>query len=361
MKEKLRFDPSTFTGRFPGAVFLAVLICVATDKAHSTERSKSVRDWTVRCSADMCRATTESRVGGGTLRATMERDGKPGTALFISITRDPPDPSDTTLILSITGTDRAALSLTSTDGRFYPLRMVPSDDPLIAALKDGKSLAVSTTAAGSRSDDALSLSGVTAAFLFMDEFQDRLDRTDALVRVGFRPLPAAASPPAGAQAPDSAEIEYGALPVRFRRIAVEKADCDPETVRGPAKTAWRVDLPDGLILWEMSCWYGAYNFGSAYYLSPAGDPEAGHLVEFASPSGASGDTYNPFSLTNAFWDPKLRELTSWHKSRGVGDCGVFERHRYRAGIFSLHEYREKPCDGVWTEPPDYPLIYKARD
>jgi len=360
MRPKSKVAPE-FTGRMAGAVLLTVLTCLTAGKARSTETSRTVRDWTVRCTDVMCQATTGIHAGGGTLRATMERDGKPGSALSIGITRDPPDPSDTTLILSITGTDRAALSLTSADGRFYPLRMVPSDDPLIAALKDGKSLAVSTTAAGSKPEDTLSLSGVTAAFLFMDEFQDRLDRTDALVRVGTRPLPASPSVSAGAQAPDSVEIEYAALPARFRRIAVEKADCDPETGQGPAKTAWRVDLPDGLILWEMSCWYGAYNFGSAYYLSPAGDPDAGDLVEFASPSGASGDTYNPFSLTNAFWDPKLQELTSWHKSRGVGDCGVFERHRYRAGIFSLHEYREKPCDGVWTEPPDYPLIYKARD
>lgn len=356
MRAKTGFAP-VWTGRLSGAVFLTVFTCLATGNAVSAERSKSVRDWTVRCTLDMCRATTEVRTGGGTLRATIERSGKPGTAISLSISRDPPGPIDTTLFLTVTGTDRAALSITSSDGRLYPLRMVPSDDPLIGALKDGKSLVLSGVAAGSKPGDALSLSGITAAFLFMDEFQGRLDRTDALVRVGTRALPAAA----GGQAPDIVEMEYVALPARFRRIAIEEADCDPASDQGPAKTAWRVNLPDGLILWEMSCWYAAYNFGSAYYLSPAGDSDAGRLVEFASPSGAAGDTYNPFSLTNAFWDPKLRELTSWHKSRGVGDCGVFERHRYRAGVFSLYEYREKPCDGVWTEPPDYPLIYRARD
>lgn len=333
---------------------------LAASEASAREKTKTVRDWTVRCTEDMCRATTETRSGNGTVRARVERVGRPGTAVSVSISRDPPDSADNTIHLSVTGADLAPISISSTDGRFYPLRMVPADDPLIGALKDGLSLTVSNKVARATPGDELSLSGMAAAFLFMDEYQNRLDRTDAIVRVGNRPLPATASGASNAEAPDIDEIEYAALPAQFRRIAIEAADCDPESDKGPEKTAWRVNLPDGPVLWEMSCWFAAYNFGSVYYLSPAGDPEAGSLVEFASPSGASGDTYNPFSLANSFWDPKLQELTSWHKSRGVGDCGVFERHRYRAGVFSLHEYREKECDGAWTEPPDYPLIYRAR-
>lgn len=342
-------------------VFLAAFVCLATSDASAVEKSKSVRDWTVRCTMDMCQATTEVRAGGGAVHAKVERSAKPGATISVSITRDPPDPVDDTVFVSVEGAGLAPRSATSADGRLYSLRPMPSDDPLIDALKNGRSLSISTMVEGSTVSDKLSLSGISAAFLFMDEFQDRLDRTDAIVRVGNRPLHAATSGQANAGALDIEEIEFAALPVQFRRIAVEKAECNPVSDQGPPKIASRVALPDGLVLWETSCWFAAYNFGSAYYISPANDPEAGGLVEFASPSAAAGDTYNSFSLTNASWDPKTLQLTSWHKSRGVGDCGTFQRHQYRDGIFSLSEYREKECDGVWRDPSEYPLIYKARD
>lgn len=360
MVTKKQFGPAS-KGEVIPSVFLAVFAFLAAGNAFAAEKSKSVRDWTVRCANDMCQATTEMRTGDGTLRARVERAGTPGTAISVSLFRDPPGPVEDSIFVSVAGAGLAPKSITSADGHLYPFRPMASDDPLIEALKNGQSLTVSTVVAGSTVSDELSLSGVSAAFLFMDEFQGRLDRRDAIVRVGTRPLPTAASGPAKAGTLDPEEIEFAALPAQFRRIAVGRAECNPESDQGPPRTAWRVNLPDGLVLWEMSCWYAAYNFGSAYYISPANDPEAGGLVEFTSPSSASDNTYNAFSLTNASWDPKSLELTSWHKSRGVGDCGTFERHRYRDGIFSLIEYREKDCDGVWKDPSEYPVIYKARD
>lgn len=354
------------TGSVLRTIAVTAFVCLMPGSAHATEKTKTVRDWTVHCTQDKCEATTEMRAGGRTVRAIVGRNSNPGAAIHVSITRNPPGPEDGSALVSVNGTDLVPRSLNSPDGRLYSFGPLVLNDPLIEALKDGQSLSIASEESVSSGSDELSLSGVSAAFLFMDEFQDRLGRTDAIVRVGSRSLPTATADATPSQATagahDAEAIEFASLPARFRRIAVENADCDPVSDAGPPKTAWRVTLPDGLVLWEASCWYGAYNIGSAFYIAPADDPEAGGLIEFTSPSSHSAENpWNAFSLTNAFWDPKALELTSWHKSRGVGDCGIHQRHRYRDGIFRLYEFSAKECDGVWMDPSDYPVIYKAPD
>lgn len=327
-----------------------------TGPALALEKSKTVRDWTVSCDETGCVAQTAAATDKRLITASLSRGNEANAPLDFSLSLNLAAAGQS-LLLAIPGTRYENPLFHVGDRQTFRSPSLSPQAPLIAAMRDGQSLAVTLQEPGNQGAEQadLSLSGVTAALLFMDEFQGRLDRIDAIIRVGNIPAP---NGNAAQGARESRDVEYSSLPNRFQKAAIDVADCNPESDTGPQKAAWRVDLPNGLVLWEASCWFAAYNFGSVYYIAPSNDHEAGGLVEFTAPQGEASD--NQFSLTNPSWDSKSLELNAWHKGRGIGDCGTYERHRYEDGVFALQEYRLKECgDGKWTEPADYPLIFKA--
>lgn len=324
--------------------------------ALALEKSKTVRDWTVSCDESACVAQTAAATENRIITALLSRGNDANAPLDFSLALNIPAAGQS-LILSIPGTPYENPIFHIGDRQTFRSPSLSPQAPLIAALRDGQSLAVSLLEPGTQGGEQadLSLSGVTAALLFMDEFQGRLDRVDAIIRVGNTPAPNAS---VASVSRESIDVEFSSLPNRFRKAALDVAECRPESDPGPQKAARRIDLPNGLVLWEASCWFAAYNFGSVYYIAPSNDHEAGGLVEFSVPEGQGGD--NQFSLTNPSWDGNTLELNAWHKGRGIGDCGTYERHHYEDGVFALQEYRHKECGvGKWTEPADYPLIFKA--
>jgi hypothetical protein len=58
------------------------------------------------------------------------------------------------------------------------------------------------------------------------------------------------------------------------------------------------------------------------------------------------------------YNPESQSLIIWSKGRGLGDCGFWSKYTWQESQFTLVEYREKfDCDGVFTEPNNYPLFY----
>ena len=82
---------------------------------------------------------------------------------------------------------------------------------------------------------------------------------------------------------------------------------------------------------------------------------------FADYSDTSGWT-GTAEMINSWYDPARRQLTSFAKGRGLGDCGSIGRWRWQNGMFRMIEYRyQLECGGEATSDPEaWPLVYKAK-
>ncbi len=166
---------------------------------------------------------------------------------------------------------------------------------------------------------AVSLSGAAAAFLWIDERQGRLGTTTALIRRGDRPasaVPAAPAAPRITAAPAIAQTNLPAvspLPKSIAALPAVKA-CQSEIMPGQSED-YSVDrLGADLLMWEIPCGSGAYNFSQAYILT-RNDGSQARQISFPTASGTE-DT-----LVNSSYDPGSRTMGAFGKGRGIGDCG----------------------------------------
>lgn len=260
----------------------------------------------------------------------------------------------------------APLTLTI-DGRAFVTRRDPdadlpvgqveaADAPVVArALAAGRKAVLS---AGAQRVD-LSLSGAAASLLWIDERQGRLETPGALVRVGDRPastrapdLPQVTPAPAADQAGFGDEDQT--LPKTIEALPAVKA-CRQETAWNDyvQKAVFSARLSADRELWAVPCFAGAYNLGSAVYVTgPKGaDPTP---VAFPVAEGGTVDT-----VVNAEYDPATRSLSAFNKGRGLGDCGVAQRWVWNGRGFALAEQSEmRECAGV---PRDlWPTLWRSR-
>jgi len=129
--------------------------------------------------------------------------------------------------------------------------------------------------------------------------------------------------------------------------------------------AWggaRYVVNDYYLLWEVPCISAAYQAASVIAVTQNPPQGWGTLLELPNPPGTRGEIYQ--AMNADILGPKgLIRTTAL--SRGVGDCGRYRVHRLIDGPgevleLELLEYREKSnCDGLTTEPKDWPLVYQS--
>ncbi len=164
---------------------------------------------------------------------------------------------------------------------------------------------------------ALSDRGASAVLLKMDEFQGRVDTPGAVIRKGNRaestvlpalPVPVVTVPKAVATRPDDDALA-NAPALRTALAAVTSQD-DCESLH-PIEGTYADEEPQSIavkrldakkLLVSMTCWRGAYNAGSGYW-----------VVNDHAP-------YQPVYVTNLGVDDDAVTITSAHKGRGLGDC-----------------------------------------
>lgn len=132
------------------------------------------------------------------------------------------------------------------------------------------------------------------------------------------------------------------LPREVIAAGLKQADCevplDEVTELDPD------DLGGGLKLVAVSCWRAAYNFGSILF---AVDPKArdkARLLQFKMVDNKKLTT--TYSIDLPDFDAKKKTLSSYHKGRGVGDCGSIGEWRWTGQDFKLTGFWSKDdCDG----------------
>lgn len=139
----------------------------------------------------------------------------------------------------------------------------------------------------------------------------------------------------------AATAQDATLPRAAIEDGFKKAECTVD-LEAAAKDPQSFDLGAGKTLFLVSCWRAAYQSGSiALVAERAGPPR---LLTFQS---WNGKRLVPIaSLTEADFDPTKKTLGSYHKGRGIGDCGSIGEWKWTGSEFKLAKYFSKEkCDG----------------
>jgi hypothetical protein len=208
--------------------------------------------------------------------------------------------------------------------------------------------------AGGTTQVEISLAGSAAILLWVDDQQGRVDTATALARPGAKP--ASAVPP-----PLPAPLIRGAPPVDQTGVPDHApkgmtrgvADCDAEA-ETPDEVVAR--LAPGVMLWGPQCTSGAYNAVNVFFI---GDEHAKDLkrIKFPEPPGAGqASDDEPF---NAAFNPDTQTLSSFSKTRGIGDCGEEASWVWDGKAFQLiSDQVMDACRGVPSD--DWPPLFVSR-
>jgi hypothetical protein len=213
----------------------------------------------------------------------------------------------------------------------------------------GQSLSVGyTDTAATPREVEFPLAGLTAALLWIDDQQGRIgsERVASAAPHGLVPA-----------GQEQAEVPLVPQDVLDRHAA--DPDCDPfdELANGRDFVVAQLDPENTLYL--VPCWSAAYNFGQKAYIKTAYAIETLYFADYSDYTGWTGTPY----LVNAYFDPEFKELGSFNKGRGIGDCGSSGTWKWNGHFFRLMEFRARVCgDGPvedTDEIGDFPVVFTA--
>lgn len=256
------------------------------------------------------------------------------------------------------------------DGRAAPAaRWVDSDDHRDAMVVDEEAFrflrgivnARELTFPGRNLRQRVSLEGLTAVLLAMDEAQGRLGGRSAIVRTGPKPFgssPRALAPPAISvrRSPELPGGDALAAAVRAAQAALLKLhECDLEPDRADA--AYRLSDRRALVL--LGCGRFAYQTSSLAFTVDPGRPDAARLLILPQPPlVAAPDSADALGehVSLAF-DPERSTLTELSKGRGMADCGSLTEWAFDGAAFRLSAFAwQQRCGG---EPEQWLTLYRS--
>ncbi|MEO7128482.1 MAG: DUF1176 domain-containing protein, partial [Rhodoferax sp.] len=197
------------------------------------------------------------------------------------------------------------------------------------ALALARSLAAGSVlqTARDKNQPPVSLRGLSAALLFIDDVQGRVGNESALMRPGVgaaSAVPVAPALPvlrAAPRPPPLADAQVFARAVRASHGALLKQHCDPDLNDFSADSAEPLTGADALVL--LTCWSGAYQSSLLVLRAPRHAPAKAELAVLPLPPGAPkpDPDDDPAVLAEADYSPKDGTLSTSAKGRGMADCG----------------------------------------
>ena len=349
-----------------GAIALcAVLGGSAQASDTPVAQLKTFKDWMVGC--NNVRHCTAIGLSAAPSEAyvVVTRDGgaeAPAEIALIAPREDPSERLEAPVVsLRIGGAPVAGLSKSDwpadidgsdAEGKSALLRLRGEDAAaLLKAMRAGDALDVRTIDAKGQSQVRISLSGATAAFLYMDEAQHRNGTVTALAASGPAPASSIPAPPA------LPRLE----PVIIRAVTHPPAALPPGVTPPPAQDCdgapppTVLQLGPHLQLWGVCEFANHHNFSARYWLvGPDGAREAALSVPGHPDEGGS-----PSVLINLSLSRDGRLLESFTRGRGVSDCGTRTGWVWTGTAFRLAYFSEMTdCRGVSAD--HWPSLYVTR-
>lgn len=341
-------------------ILSAAAAAVALAEPAAAQAVSHFKSWTAVCdNLKTCSAfgyTAEDADQDAYIR--LQRAAGPSAAPQITVVVEEVDDNKTpaTWAISVDGTTPAGLSAVTTqydaDDSLRRAVLSPAQSSaLAAALRNGAAVSV----VAGKTVASISLSGSSAAMLWIDDRQGRVGTTSALAKAGDKAasgVPPAPSPPLVRAAPAISQDGLpSALPAAIRTSPALK-DCDEDALKAPPTVA---RLGPGQVLWGPACSEGAYNELSVLFVA---DEEGRGAREIIPPDAQAPNPDADDELMNINYDPKTRTLSAFAKARGLGDCGQAASWVWDGKAFQLLDESVMPdCQGVVSD--DWPSLYHA--
>ncbi|WP_034916286.1 DUF1176 domain-containing protein [Erwinia sp. 9145] len=208
----------------------------------------------------------------------------------------------------------------------------------------------------------ISLRGLKAALLLMDDVQGRVNSTSAWIKRGPEiPIPDEPVAPevTPARRPPLAltrDETTGLIDFGTWRIDTDECSLDPQRREVSVSP-----LTDEKALLLVSCEMGAYNVISLAYEVTRAQPYVAKGITLTLPFTPPRQTEKQLELINARFDPDRGELVTFGKGRGLGDCGVASRWQYNGREFVLAEYAEESTCDAWHGSDDWPTLWTSKN
>lgn len=195
-------------------------------------------------------------------------------------------------------------------------------------------------------DPRFSLSGLSAALLWIDEKQGRVGSPRQ-----------AGNPPQGLTPVDNFGDDQVTVPPALIAFHRGQDDCEPLEDLMHNTLFSTIDLGHGLVFHVVPCAGGSYNPSFAIYRQVEGGFVRTAFADYSDETSWSATS----QLFNVEWNAETRMLTSFFKGRGIADCGSIGEWRVRDGYLRLEKFFHKQeCDGE-GDPGDFPLVYEAKE
>lgn len=195
-------------------------------------------------------------------------------------------------------------------------------------------------------EQAVSLSGASAALLWIDEKQGRLGTTTALIRKGGRPasaVPPAPSLPRIVAGPAADQTGFGmedqTLPASLLSRAEVKTCLEESGLPDVSDQVMSARLDDHTELWAAPCGSGAYNLAHYWYLTGSGGRDPRPLDLLGADNRRDDGDFPDNGTINGVYDPETRTIEAFSKGRGLGDCGALQTWTWTGRAFVLSSER----------------------
>jgi hypothetical protein len=348
---------------------LASLACVVLANASASAEMKTFRDWTAACdNVRTCSAYgfDADLVSNAYLR--IAREGAPDAPLRITVAVNVQDGGKFKLSFddgSLPGLAAEAVARTTNDDDDYK-RLVISDPPAVeaavASLRKAKKLTVTCIdPPGATPSDPvvteISLTGLAAALLWIDEQQKRVGSVTAVIGRGDKPAATVPTPPA---LPVVAAVKLSTAPVPKKPpaavIAKARAVCEDKTI-SEAEDATRLGVNEVMYWFQCKDMSGAYNYFYTLLIDTPGKPV--RPAEFSLPHELAGKDGGTDTNMNPGLDESTQTLSMFNKGRGFGDCGSTSDWVWDGRAFRMIALKSMPsCQGVASG--DWPTLYRAQ-
>ncbi|QHM74636.1 hypothetical protein C7M52_00572 [Mixta theicola] len=206
----------------------------------------------------------------------------------------------------------------------------------------------------------ISLHGLKAALLLMDDMQGRVGSLGAWIKRGSRKaweVPPEPAPPLLRRAdrppaPLTREETSGLIDFGTWRVNADECSLDP--MRREVRVA---PLTDTRALLLVSCEMGAYNVIDLAFEVTRSQPWVARGLTLTLPFIPPQRSEKQLEIINAEYDAATGQLYTFAKGRGLGDCGNASRWQFNGQEFALAEYAEESTCDAWHGSDDWPTLW----
>ncbi|MCK6742216.1 DUF1176 domain-containing protein [Enterobacter cloacae] len=343
-------------------VFIFFLICVLpAPRVWAAPAQQSFSDWQVTCNnQNFCLARNTGEHRGLVMTLSRSAGAKTDASLRIDLggLSDPSvkEPAIAPRLLL----HGVPVTLERQHWQLTPWHLKTDDAATITAflkhIQEGKALTLRD------GKQAISLSGLKAALLFIDAQQKRVGSETAWIKKGDDPPlsvpPAPALKKVAVVNPTSTPLSHSELNdlLDYGTWRMNNSQCSLDPNRREVRVT---ALTDDKALLIVSCEAGAYNTVDLAWLVSRKKPFSSRSVRLRLPFTPSSGS-SEMELMNARFDEKTRELTTLALGRGIADCGIQTRWRFDGQRFRLVRYAEEPSCDNWNGPDAWPTLWITR-